>query len=52
MFSGSGYLLSGVEDLISGFAQGNGIGPLMFLICINELIKVLEQYNIKVKLRY
>jgi len=45
-----GNLLSGVEDLISGVVQGSEIGHLMLLICINELIKVLEQYNIKVKL--
>jgi len=38
-----GNLLSDVEDLISGVVQGSGIGPLMFLIYINELIKVLKQ---------
>jgi len=45
-----GNLLSDFEDLISCVVQGNGIGPLMFLTKINELIKELEQYNIKVKL--
>jgi len=43
-------LLSDVEDLISGVVQGSGIRPLTFLIYIDELIKVLEQYNIKDKL--
>ena len=45
-----GSLLSDAENLISGIVQGSGIGPLMFLIFINELIEVLQQYSIKVKL--
>jgi len=46
-----GNLLSDVEDLtvVLSVVQGSGIGPLMFLININKLIKVLEQYNRKVK---
>ena len=39
-----------IADLISGVVQGSGIGPLMFLTYINELVSVLEQHNIKVKL--
>ena len=42
--------LSDIADLISGVVQGSGVGPLMFLIYINELVSVLEQYNIKEKL--
>ena len=30
--------------------QASGVGPLMFLIYINELIDVLQKLNIKVKL--
>jgi len=29
--------------LYSGVVQGSGIGPLMFLVCINELIDDLEK---------
>ena len=39
--------LSEIADLISGVVQGSGIGPLMFLTYINELVSVLEQHNIK-----
>jgi len=42
--------LSENADLISGVVQGSGIGPLMFLTYINELVSLLEQHNIKVKL--
>ena len=42
--------LSDVIDLISGVVQGSAVRPLMFLIYINELIGVLEKFNIKVKL--
>jgi len=43
--------LSEIADLISGVVQGSGIGsPLMLLTYINELVSVLEQHNIKVKL--
>ena len=45
-----GNLLSDVENLISGIVQVSGIGQLMFLVFINELIEILEMSKIKVKL--
>jgi len=45
-----GYSLSDVLELLSGVIQLSSIGPLMFLIFINELNLVLEKLGIKVKL--
>ena len=42
--------LSDTATLISGVIQGSGVGPLMFLVYINELATVLEKYGIKIKL--
>ena len=42
--------LSDLAVLLSGVVQGSGIGPLMFLVYIYELIYILEQFNINVKL--
>ena len=43
-------LLSDVCNLLCGVIQGNVIGPLMFLVYINDLVELLASFNIKVKL--
>jgi len=45
-----GTALSDTATLFSGVLQGGDIGPLMFLVYINELIHLLEQHNVKVKM--
>ena len=42
--------MSDIARLTSGVVQGSGIGPLMFLIYVNELTDILEQYGVKVKM--
>ena len=37
--------LSDVAELSSRVVQGSGIGPLMFLTYVNELIGILDKYN-------
>jgi len=45
-----GQSLSDVHDMLSGIVQGSGIGPLMFVIYINELIEILRRHGVHVKL--
>jgi len=39
-----------IAHLLSGVVQVSGIGPVIFLPYINELIAILEKHHIKVKL--
>jgi len=43
-------LLSEPENLLSGVIQGSGIGLIMFVMFINDLIDALEQFGVSVKL--
>ena len=45
-----GHYLSAVAKLLSGVVQGSGIGPVMFLIYIDELAKLLKSCGIVAKL--
>ena len=40
--------LSDQADLVGGVVQGSGIGPIMFIIFINELVEILEVRGIRV----
>ena len=44
-----GVTLSNLVDLLSGVIQGSVLGPLMFIIFINELIGILSLLGITVK---
>jgi len=43
-------IINNVKHLVSGVdVQGSGIGPLMFLVYVNELIELLDKIGVKVK---
>jgi len=44
-----GSALSSSTDLFSGVIQRSGIGPLLFLMYINELAKILQEYGVTIK---
>ena len=45
-----GFSISDVAKLLSGVVQGSGIGPVMFLIYIDDFAKLLESHDITAKL--
>ena len=45
-----GDFLSEFAQLLSGVIQGSGIGPVMFIVFIDDLAKLLEQQNISIQL--
>lgn len=46
----NGVALSSVASLLSGVIQGSGIGPVMFIVLIDQPAKLLEKRHITAKL--
>ena len=42
--------MSSVAGLLSGVVEGSGIGPVMFIVFIDQLAKLLEKHHITAKL--
>ena len=45
-----GTSLSVIAALISGVIQGSGIGPIMFVMYVDDFAKLIEQINVTVNL--